>query len=82
MQNAFKKHIKYILKMQYFENVINECSLPFDEEGYDEQRICKQCSVEKSTPDLAPINNIENWRGLAKQKSKKHITKYLMDQIR
>ena len=64
-------------------HVIDECSLPFgDEEGYGEQRICKKCSVEKSTPDILASSQIENWRGLAKQKSRKRTAKYLGQNVR
>lgn len=64
-------------------HVMDECSLSFgDEEGYDERRICKKCSVEKSTLDLLASNEIENWRGLAKEKSGKRIAKYLGQNIR
>lgn len=59
-------------------HILDECSLVFgDEEGYGERRICKKCSVEKCTPDILASSEIENWRGLAKKKSKKRIAKYL-----
>lgn len=63
-------------------HVINECSLPFgDEEEYGERRICKKCSIENSTPDILASSEVENWRGLAKQKSKKRTAKYLGENI-
>lgn len=59
-------------------HTLQECSIACDEEeGHGQKRICLSCSAMKSSEEVLAIQEIENWRGLHKERKKQRVAKYL-----
>lgn len=58
-------------------HALQEYSLPYEEEGYGQKRICMSCASNKNAEKILATQEIENWRGLISNENKKRTAKYL-----
>lgn len=52
-------------------HAIDACSIPYGEEGYGQERICKRCERSGNVNEILATREIEDWRGLASKTSSK-----------
>lgn len=56
-------------------HTLEKCSVSYDEEGYEQKRICFSCS--ESSQSILASHEIEDWRGLNSKQNKNHTARYL-----